>query len=195
MKKLVFIFFTTIVFTVSHSQTAKLNIEKDFTTYINLVFSQDFEKSTDYIVEDFFEILPKGQMINLMQQVYNNPSMEYQAEKPKILTIENAEKINDKYYSLLTYSNLMKMRFLVEEEETDEEKTLRTSLVKISLSKKFGSENVSYNQKTDFFEVNVVKNVCAVSKNGIDTWKFVTIESESKHILKTFIPVEILNKI
>jgi hypothetical protein len=184
--------FTSSIF----SQIPEENLRKEFNTYINLTINQDFEKSMDYVVEDFFEIFPKEQMVSLMKQIYNNPSMEIKLEKPTILEVDKIEKINEKYYSILTYSNLMKMKLKSEDEnESDEDKKMRIGLIKVSLFKKFGAENVDYNEKTDFFEIKVTKKVCSVSKNGNDIWKFVTIEKEQKYILEKFIPKEILEKI
>jgi N12 class adenine-specific DNA methylase len=184
--------FTSSIF----SQIPEENLRKEFNTYINLTINQDFEKSMDYVVEDFFEIFPKEQMVSLMKQIYNNPSMEIKLEKPTILEVDIIEKINEKYYSILTYSNLMKMKLKSEDEnESDEDKKMRIGLIKVSLFKKFGAENVDYNEKTDFFEIKVTKKVCSVSKNGNDIWKFVTIEKEQKYILEKFIPKEILEKI
>lgn len=177
-------------------QSGQDNLRGDFTTYINLTINQDFEKSMDYIVEDFFEVIPKQQLISVFKQLYNNPSMEFKVESPKILSIEPIEKIGDRFYSILMYSNLMKMRLKSEDnDESQEDKKNRIELLKSSFNKKFGDENVTYNNTTDFFEIKVNKKVCCVSKNGSNNWKFITIDSDKKYILQKFIPSKVLNKL
>jgi hypothetical protein len=188
-----------IIFTLSlsiFSQNGKTNLKKTFETYIELSINQDFEQSLEYVVEDFFELFPKSQMILLMKQMYNNPSVEFKLENPNILDISNIEKIKDKFYSILTYSNLMKMKIKPQkEDETEDEKKMRLNLIKASLYKKFGTDKVNYNNSTEYFEIKVIKKVCSVSKDGISNWKFVTIDNDKKYLLKKFIPEQIFERI
>jgi hypothetical protein len=197
MKNITKLLFLFLFFTISiFSQDGKVNLKKTFETYIELSINQDFEKSFDYVVEDFFKIFPKSQMIILMKQMYNNPSVEFKLEKPEILNTSNIEKIENKFYSILTYSNLMKMKVKNQKkDENKDEKKMRISLIELSLNKKFGSDNVNYNSSTEFFEVKVIKKVCSVSKNGLNGWKFVTIDKEKKYLLEKFIPEQILDRI
>ena len=135
-------------------------------------------------------------MIDLMRQLYNNPMMEFKLENPKIIKIDSILKIKEKHYSILTYSNLMSMKINPEDtNESSENKKMRIGLLKASFYKSFGAENVNYDDETDFFKINVVKNVCSVSKNGVDTWKFVTLEEDQRYILEKFIPKEIFERI
>jgi hypothetical protein len=149
----------------------------------------------NYVIPEFFEIIPKSQMIKLMEQTFNNPSMEFELKNPKILSINDAQKIEEKFYSLLSYSNQMNMKILNEGEETEDEKKMRIGLTQLSFEKNFGSENVKYNEETDFFEILVEKQVYTISKDGIKDWKFLVIEKKQKVLLEKLLPKELVDKI
>ena len=200
MKKTILIIFSMIIFNVSFSQTAKENLENDFNTYINLTSKQKFVESHDYIAEEYFKIFPKDQLIDMWKFHNSNSSFNepIRLESSKILKVENIKKIKKKYYSILTYSKFITMRFLTNEEieeETKEAKKKRINSIKISLTQKYGNNNVVYNEETDFFEIHIEKSVCAISKNRNKNWKFATIEKEQKYLFEKIIPKEILNRI
>lgn len=180
---------------IGFAQDYKKNIETEFTEYLNALVNMDFEKSVEYIAPEFFDIVPKSQMIKLMEQTFNNPTVEFEIKNPKILTINDSEKIANKYYSLLTYSNQMNMKIDSEEEETEDEKTMRINMTKLSFEQTFGSENVKYNEETNFFEIQSQKDVYGISENGETDWKFLVIEKKQKVILEKILPKELADKI
>ena len=181
--------------TIGIAQDYKENIKSEFTEYLNSLINMEFEKSFEYITPEFFEIVPKSQMIKLMEQTFNNPTMDIEIKNPKILTVNDSEKIENKYYSLLTYSNQMNLKIISEEEETEDEKKMRINLTKLSFEQNFGSENVQYNEKTEFFEIQSQKDVYGISENGETNWKFLVLEKDSKIILDKILPKELAEKI
>ncbi|MCX2682077.1 hypothetical protein OOZ15_19160 [Galbibacter sp. EGI 63066] len=193
-KNLLTILFLTI-FSVGIAQDYKKEIESEFTEYLNSIVNMEFEKSMEFITPEFFEIIPKSQMINLMEQTFNNPSMEFELKNPKILKINDAQKIENKYYALLTYSNQMNMKINSEEEETEDEKKMRINMTKLSFEQTFGSDNVKYNEETGFFEIQSQKDVYGISENGQTDWKFLVIEKKQKVILEKILPKELIEKI
>ena len=130
-----------------------------------------------------------------MEQTFNNPTMEIEIKNPKILTINDSEIIENKYYSQLTYSNQMNFKMNSEEEETDDEKKMRINLTKLSFEQSFGAENVKYNEKTDFFEIYSEKDVFGISINGKTNWKFLVLDKDSKIILDKILPKVLAEKI
>lgn len=173
------------------SQDYKQNIEKEFSDYLETIVNKDFEKSVGYILPEFFEIVPKDQMIQIMEQSFNNPEMEISLKDPKILNIEDKQHIEDQYYALLSYSNTMIIKFIDEEEESQE----FTNAIKQSFDQTFGSENVKYNEESGSFEIYSVKKVCAISEDGKSAWKFLVLEKNQKEILKRILPQSIIEKI
>jgi len=195
IKQIIFSFLFLIISSTGNAQDYKKTIEIEFTEYLNSIVNKNFAKSMNYVIPEFFEIIPKSQMIKLMEQTFNNPSMEFELKNPKILSIDDAQKIEEKFYSLLSYSNQMNMKILNEGEETEDEKKMRIGLTKLSFEQNFGSENVKYNKETDFFEILVEKQVYSISKDGKKDWKFLVIEKKQKVLLEKLLPKELVEKI
>lgn len=176
------------------AQDYKKTIESEFTIYLNSIINKNFDKSMDFIVPEFFDIIPKDQMITVMEQTFNNPSMVFELKNPKILSINDVQKIDQKFYSLLTYSNQMNIKMVQEEKETEQEKKSRITLTQASFEKTFGANNVKYNPKTEFFEIFVEKQVYAISKDGTTNWKFLVLEKKQKMLLEKLLPKELTDK-
>lgn len=168
-------------------------IKTDFYKYLDAISNKEFSKSMDYIVPEFFEIIPKEQMIKAMEQTFNDPEMEFDLKDPKILEIGNIKEVNNRFYSKLRYSNLMNMKIVSEEEEeTEEEKKMQNSLMKLSFEQIFGSANVEYDSETNFFQIYSEKEVIAISDNGKTDWKFLVVDEEQNFILEKLVPEEVI---
>lgn len=195
IKQIIFSVLFLIISSTGNAQDYKKTIEIEFTEYLNSIVNKNFAKSMDYVIPEFFEIIPKSQMIKVMEQTFNNPSMEFELKNPKIISINDAQKIEEKFYSLLSYSNQMNMKIRNEGEETEDEKKMRIGLTQLSFEKNFGSQNVKYNKETDFFEILVEKQVYSISKDGKKDWKFLVIEKKQKVLLEKLLPKELVEKI
>lgn len=138
---------------VATAQDYKKQIETQFSEYLNAIVTRDFEKSMDYIVDDFFTIIPREQMVSLMDKTFNNPEIEFEIKDQKILKVNDVEEIDSKFYALLSYSNKMNMKFKGEASEATDEKETRNNLIKSSLETSFGAENVKYDAECGVFEI------------------------------------------
>jgi hypothetical protein len=197
MKKilLLLIFVSNLTFGQT-SENFKENLNKDFIEYNDLILNQKFEKALDFMLPEFFEIVPKNQMIMLMEQVFNNPDLDFKADKPKDIEYGTPRKIEGKYYSEITYSYDIKMKFNnIEESEDEEQNELNRNLMKLNLEKTFGSGNVKYNEETEYYEIHSIKIAYGVSENGTSDWKFVVVESKQKMILEKILPKELTEKL
>ncbi|MDX6182072.1 hypothetical protein SGQ44_14000 [Flavobacterium sp. Fl-77] len=195
MKKTLFTVLILVTSAVVTAQEYKKAIEKSFTEYLNAIANKEFEKSLDFVVPEFFDIYPKGQMIAVMEQTFNNPAIKFELKDPKILKINDAKKIENKYYSLLSYSHQMNMKVNEGAEQSEEEKKAQNSLIATSLKEEFGEGNVKYNDTTGFFEIQIEKQVYTISKNSQTDWKFLVIEKKQKAFLEKLLPKELLDTI
>lgn len=190
-KQLVTILFIAIS-TIAIAQDTKNEIQVDFTNYLNSIVNMELEKSLNYMPDEFFEIIPKVKMLEAMKQAFDNPSMEIEIKNPIILKIDDAQKIENKYYSLLTYSSQMNMKINGEGQETEEDKSMRISLTKTAFQETFGSENVVYDEKSGFFEIQSEKDVYGISHDGKTGWKFLVLEKNQKMILEKLLPAQLI---
>lgn len=170
----------------------KDNINKAFVEYNNHILNQEFEKSMEFMLPEFFEIIPKSQMILLMKQTYNNPDIEFEMDKPKDILIGDVKKIEGKYYSKINYSFNIKMKFNnTEKSDVVEENKLTQNLMKLTLEKSFGTGNVKFDEQTEFYDIHSIKDAYGVSIDGESDWKFVIVEKKQKFILEKILPKEL----
>jgi len=171
----------------------KNTINSDFNGYIAAIMKKEFNKAMDYMIPEFFEIIPRSQMIDVIEQIFNDPEIDFKIVEPNILDYRKIIKIENKYYTKLTYSNVLKMRFTPTEVESAEEKELRTSYLISAYNEKYGEQNVAYNPETEFYEITEIKDLIGASQNGISDWKFVVVQKEQMAILEKIVPQEIID--
>ncbi len=168
------------------AQSYKDSIKVQFLRYADLLVKKDFVKSAEYINPGLFKILPKAQLMDVLEKTYNNPAFDYNIEEPAIISMGDNKIINGQNYVKLQYSNYLSLHF-----KGDGEKIPDTTLTKEALQAKFGKANVTYNSSTDTYRIFVVENVVANSVNK-RKWTFVVIQESLKSLLKRFIPNELL---
>lgn len=197
MKRLYILFFLLNSLLIVSQNNYKNEIKSDFLKYNSLIVQKKFSQAMDYVLPDFFEIFPKNQMIKIMETTFNSPDLTFELETPIIESIEDKIKVEDRYYSQIKYSNLMKLKISSNEieDEDEDEKKMRINITVLAYEKTFGKGNVLYNNETDFFEINAHKTAFAISNNGEDDWKYVVAEKRQKLILSKILPEEIVNKI
>lgn len=194
MKKLLLILCFFIAQT-GFSQDYKNNITTDFSEYLTSIVEGDYEKAVSFIDDDLFELIPKEQIIVLMEQTMNNPEISFAIKDPKILSVGDTEHIEGRHYSLIVFSNNMHINFQSPDEETTEEHKTRIQLLTLSFQNNFGADNVQYNAGKDSFIIYVEKEAFAISANGETAWKFLVLERDQKILLEKLLPGRLLEKI
>lgn len=195
MKKLLLSLLISLFTTLLFAQSPEENLRKDFNAYIGFTVKKDFRKAAEYIVDDFYKIVPKEQMIKQFEQAFNTPGLVLKLENPKILQVGKPEKINEKHYSIIKYSNLLKVQLVpTNKDEKEEVLKRKAELIKASVGRQSGVESIKYDEKTYTIEAKVIEKICGVSANGQDQWQFVKLDKQIVPILKQFMPKEILDK-
>ncbi|MBB6609866.1 hypothetical protein H7F15_02345 [Pontibacter sp. Tf4] len=197
MKAKLLLVLLLFVSSFAFAQDNKKAVEARLTEYLNYMISKDFNKAMDYAPDELFEIVPRSQMVMAMEKVFSDPSMEFNITEPKILHAGDTEKIDDKHYMLLKYSNVLKMKFNNADvkTETEDEQKFRINLMKLSFEKMFGEGNVKYDEKTEFYDIYAEKDVYAVSKDGKTDWRFVVVDKDQKVMLGKLLPKQLIDRI
>ncbi len=194
-QKIFSLFFFIVIPFFGFSQSYKNQIDTEFNQYLDLVTQKKFEKSMEYLIPEFFDLFPKAKIVEAMEKVFNNPAVEFEIKNNTIEKIADLQKIKNKFYAVMTYSNQMNMRVKSDKVETDDEKKMRIEMIKLTLQNKFGSKNVGYNTSTDFFEVQVTKQAIAISNDGVEQWKFLVFEENQRALLEKLVPKELLKQL
>ncbi len=93
---LMFALVFAIVFT-SKAQEAKKDIEDGFLVMQSAIAKKDFTTSIEYTADELFTLVPKDQMLTILEATFNNPQMEIVSSVPKVLSITTPEKEGEKY--------------------------------------------------------------------------------------------------
>jgi hypothetical protein len=168
--------------TIAFSQAYKDSVKVQFLRYTDLLIKKKFTQSADYMNPGFFKLIPKDQLTAALEQVFNNPEMDFKMEQPQIISVGDNKVINNQNYVKLKYSHYLSMHF---KEKQD------TAKMKKAFGEQFGKENVTYNAATDTYKFFIVKDVIANSANQ-RKWTFVVVEEKQKPMLEQFIPKELL---
>lgn len=170
----------------ANAQSYKDDVKKQFLEYANLLVKKDFAGSVEYLNPAFLTIVPKAQLVKVLEQTYNNPNIDFNIEQATVLSVEDKKKIAGQDYVNLRYSNYLNMHF-----KSPEGKRIDTAAVKTRLETQFGQGNVTYNSQTDFFHILVFKNVVANTADN-KKWTFVVVEDKQKPMLEKILPKELL---
>jgi hypothetical protein len=193
MKKIIWAFLLLIA-VHTYGQDSK-KITEDYDAYSKLLIEKNFEKAFDYLNPGIFEIVPKAQLLEVTNQTFNNPAIVLEVSMPEVSEFSEAKKVGETYYVRFKSFNLIKMKFtgMLTPDKSAEEVQATMKKMQEGFDAKFGAENVSYDEKTQFFQIKATKPVIASSADQ-KSWKFITIDDDSqKPMLARFIPAEILN--
>ena len=76
-----------------------------------MVIKKDFDKALDYSFDEFFQIIPKNQMVLLMKKTFENPDMEFQIEFPSLNDFEEIKVFKEKSYVKFNSYGVLKLKF------------------------------------------------------------------------------------
>lgn len=184
------------LFVSALTASAQENLKTDFQAYTNLLVKKDFDKALDYMNDGMFKIVPKTQLIEILEQTFNNPQIDIDMSATPVLSdFSEVKTIGGQHYVKFKNLSVIKMRFNMIDDslKTAEENKTMLESVKQALVTQFGSENVSYDEKTKFFTLKANKPVIASSADK-KKWRFTTVDSDAqKPLLEQFIPKELLD--
>lgn len=167
------------------AQDLKSDIEKQFRIYNNLIIEKKYEKAIDlYANEEFLKIIPKKTLVEMIDQVFNSPEVQFRVELPKNIQVDSKiiEEKGNKFVKL-EYDQKLEMK-------TDDAESNKENIL-VALQSTFGQEHVRFDEKSGFFIINTTKVAVANSSDN-ENWKFSVLERHLIPILKQFIPHEFL---
>ncbi|WP_114791703.1 hypothetical protein U0035_17720 [Niabella yanshanensis] len=174
----------------SFAQDYKKTAEQQFMQYTNLIIKKDFRTAAGFIIEDFYSIIPREQMIKAMETVFNMPEFDYQIDSAKVLKVGDARLIDSAHFLKLQYSNILRMKFGGDSTLPDST-AAENEFLTLTMQSKFGEPNVTYDKASGYYTILSMKDVIAKSKNLTD-WKFIVMEEDKMPFLKKILPKELL---
>ena len=189
MKKFIIFLLIALSFnSCSNDKQKQESIKFDFEAYFNAIKNKNIDQAVNSIYPRFFEIVPKDQMVKMLNSTYNNPQLGFEVDDFKIKNIKEVEELNNLFYSIIQYQFQLKLKLKSEDLQKSQ------SDLQKSMEDRFGSENVKYDDANNTFTVNSSKKAIGISENGVSGWKFVILEDEYKPYLTEIIPKKILDE-
>ncbi len=175
------------------STNYQTEIQRDFRKYNAFIIDEEYEKSVNYMPEEFFDYIEKEDLIQAMKNTMNNPDILAELEMPKNIICSEPKEAESKHYSRITYTSELRIKFLDDEKlESEEEKRLQKKWVRTALEERYGADNLSYNTETEYYTIHSAKTALGISKDGIENWRFLLVEPEQEAIIREIVPEVIL---
>ncbi len=185
------------------AQGEKAALEKHLQDYIQLTTAKNHAAVIEYIHPAIFELAPKAMIVAAMDQIYNDPKMEITLDHFEVSGISDPLRHKKIQYALVQYVFDMHM-FLTplffEDNDLSDEPVEGTGMgtaefIHLSLSSRFGKENVQWNADAKTFHIRVDSEMFAILDPDIGDWKFIENRQQYADILKKIVPVKIQNKL
>lgn len=193
MKK-VFLFVFLFLSIASINAQNKL-IKERFIKMQQALLDKEFEKSLEFTAEELFEIVPKEQLLSVMEATFNNPKMQIDSDLPKVLDISDVFQVKNKFYAILKITGNQRIRVLGDDNKALGLDDRLLYALKLNFEQQYGSENVKFDDKTKFFNVIVNQTIVSISYDGETDWKYLAIDNLKLEIISKLLPQEVLNKV
>lgn len=177
------------------AQNVNENIEKGFVEMQSAIMNKDFKKSVEYIADELFKVIPKDQLISVLELTFNNPQMEIELSLPENISISIPMKEGGKYYSILSFPSIQKIRLLDPNGlplSKDDEKVISMRSAFESVA---GADNVTFDDESMFFTVIIDQKAVAISENGKDGWKYMNFDKSQATLFEQLLPKTVIEKL
>lgn len=184
---LLFLMVSVFAFSQAKANPEDAAIKKSLVYFVNSIKDKKIEQGVSCIYPKFFTVVPRDQMIQLLNMTYNNPFMKIDMSEVKVGNNGKPQQIGGEYFSIVPYS--MKLKCNVGSMNDEMKKKINGLLVS-----KYGKNNVKYSAGEGSFLINAGMRACAVSRDR-KSWKFVILEKEYKSQLVKVLPKQIMDEI
>lgn len=161
-------------------------LKKTFSNYCDAIISNDNEKIVSYIYPEIFEFTHKSTILDVINEVNDNPTIKIQFISIELTDIKVIEEINNINYVLLTTDYTFTNEVLNLKEDTN---NLINDTLYNELKDKYGETNVSYSNQDKKIKIKSTANTLAIKTNSI--WKFLAIKEYWLPIYEAFLPKNI----
>lgn len=176
MKRIYFSLFFILVLTGVKAQTdPSLLVRLDSFMKVNHLL--DFEKVMDFTYPKLFTIAPREQMIELMQNTFDNEEMTSELDSLQTGKIWPEIKTDEGSFVKVDYTMVMRMKFKRDPADTtDEMETL--GMIAGLMEGQFGEGNVRIDSATKKINIKVNTALVAIKDSISPQWTFINFKKE-----------------
>lgn len=172
----------------------KQEIQLCFHNYMKHLADKEFEEGFNYMPNELFQYISRNRLKRIYEEIYKDDVFDITLLNPEVKEIEDSIKIEDKYYTLLSFKERTDFKIKTSNKSL-EEKEQEIEVLNKSLKKAFGYFNVTYRDENTTFEVRTEKRACAILNEGSKAdWKFLILEKDNL-LLQKLIPKKLFNEL
>lgn len=150
-----------------------LAMTKRLTEFLNSNTKLDFKTVMEYTYPKLFELVPKEQMIELMESTFSNPTMKISMDSLRIDKIHPLFKYQQGLYAKVDYFMIMGMQFL---DSTMSEQALQGAYT--GLQSQYGNDKVRLNKAQRRIDISVLTGMAAMKDLPADEWTFINMRKD-----------------
>lgn len=171
-------------------------LERRLAEFMQVNDQMDLDKVLDYTYPKLFTIVPRTQMLEALQNTFDNENVSVQLDSLSITNVYPVFKSENGSYAKVMYSMIMIMAFKENKEDslTAEKKKERDDFMLSTLSEQYGEGNVSIDPTTGSLKIKVVSPMVAAKDQHAKKWNFVNLK-ENDPLTNRLFSKEILKKL
>ena len=164
-------------------------IKENLTDYFRLLKKGKFDKAMNYIHPGLFDLMPRKNLVEMMEHMFNNPQMSLTFDSIKILEVSKSIQVKNTHYSKIDHGFLMVMTFGKKYERA----TIEEQLTEMKLM--YGEGNVYYDKSNNLVKIWKEATMIGFFEKGGDRWYFLENKPEMRGLYDKFVPKEVVEKL
>lgn len=178
------------------AQTAADTIKQTVLAYFKTIETFDMKTSVEYLHPAIFDLVPKSNMIEMLEQSFKDPEVKVKMDSAAILKVSPI-LIEDKIrYSLVNYSFIMHMTMMDGEKPmTDTNEKSGLMFTYNMIKKKYGEKKVRLEAEKGTIHVLSETSLFAIHAPEFDGWKFLENKENMTKVFDGIIPENILKQL
>ena len=170
---------------MSNSKTIQQIIEE----YGRSIIEKDYKKTVEFIYPKLFDFIPKKTIESSLKSAYSNKEIDIQISNYNLDSIDFKINISEIEYLIIQTSFNQVIKYLVNNEETQEEANFHFEMLKA----KYGELNVMFNDEINQITANSSSTQLAINEKG--NWFFLDLKPNFTELYSKFLPDSIMDKL
>lgn len=173
----------------AQQDTALVNRLNNVLKYTQLM---DMNKVLDLTYPKLFTIVPREDLLGLMQNSFETEQFSSTLDSLKADTIFPVFKIQDESFAKIKHTMLMRMKF----KNTPDSATEASNGVMIGLlAAQFGEDHVRFDKPNNTIIISMLSTMIAVKNKSENLWYFVNFDEGNKEMLDLLFSEEVQAKL
>ncbi|NOT49770.1 MAG: hypothetical protein HOP10_00660 [Chitinophagaceae bacterium] len=157
-------------------------LEKRLAEYMKLNEELDFNRLMDYIYPKVFDLAPREDMVEAMEDFFKSEEIKVKLEDLKIDKVHPVFTVKDGSYAKIDYS--MVVLFDMSSEGDSMEKKEQNDLIVKSMAEKYGEGNVGIDKETGMIRVRMGTPMIAIKDEIVKDWSFISYKKDDPFLDK-----------